>query len=91
MELRIHAESLAFPNQHARLKTESQSARELFPLKVNQSLKKHGRTRKEKKDFSVAAKAESFSLNELLPILILQTFLLIVLKYVALIIVLSLQ
>ena len=88
MELWIHAESLAFPNQHARLKTESQSAREVFPLKVNQSLKKRGGTRKKRKT-SVTAKAECFCLNELLPILI-QTFLLVVLKYVALILVLSL-
>ena len=38
-----------------------------------------------KKKFSVSAKAEYFCLNELLPIMILQTFLLQLLKCVALI------
>ena len=48
----MHVQSLAFPNQHIRLKTESPSALEVFPPKVNQSLKRHGGTRKEKKIFS---------------------------------------
>ena len=42
----MHTHSLAFPNQHARLKTEPQSAREVFPQKVNLLLKKHGGRRK---------------------------------------------
>ena len=39
---------------------------------------------KKKKNFSVTAKGEYFCLNELLPIMILQTFLLQLLKCVAL-------
>ena len=52
--------TLAFPNQRATLKTESQSAREVIPQNLNQLSKKHGGTRKERKDFLMTAKAECF-------------------------------